>query len=489
MNVLTYSFAAILSIAPLLGGIWNLEVQTLFQVSALFFFCFYIGSKLYSQKLPAFFLDNKNQILILLIVLSAISLTLSPIKNLIAGEWINLAIGFLIIILSRGLTEEQEEKIFKFIFVSAYIICILAFCEILFKRQLPPSSTLINSNALALFSIMIIPFALSMRKYALSTILFIVLLLTASLAGFIAFTIVLLFYLAKTYGIKNKKFVIPCFAIGLIAVLYGFIGLDFKSVADRLIWWRDGFKIVVDKAVLGFGYGSFSFVYPAYHKSVMGGISSLYAHNYFLEFLVENGIISSIIWFAFLVSSFIKGRPIIKYSILAVLLHSFVDFGLSLPFNLWLFCFIVGINNKPTKSDKYEKPAYGKLYALILLCLFITSMQYGYKRLRLNGIYKEIIKVSSAGDFKTSLVLLDRAIIIDKSNPLIYKLKGNLYLNAAREKKDERLFFEAATAFEEALLFNPYDKIVYKRLLEIYEYVAVTILIEDIKLRRAEFMR
>ncbi len=505
MNVLIYFLAAIVSIAPLLGGIWNIEIQTFLQSSILIIFSFYTAFLLYYKKLPAFFLDTKSKVIGLLLFLSAISLLLSPIKNLITGEWLNLAIGFLIIILSRGLSSREEEKIFKFILLSAYLIYAMAFYEILFKGQFPPASTLINPNALALFSLMVIPLAISIKNYALAGIGFIVLILTASLAGFMAFILALFFYLFEKYGLKNKKFIIPFIGFGLILVIYGFAGLEFKSILDRLIWWRDGFKIVADRSIMGFGFGSFSFIYPAYHEAVSGGISSLYAHNYFLEFLAENGIVSSIIWFVFLTISFIKGRTIIKYSILAVLLHSFVDFGLSLPFNFWLFCFILAINNKPSKIDAYIKPVYGKIYALIIFCLLLTSLNYGYKRLKLNAAYKDIIKVSSVGDFNESLNLLDRAIIIDKNNSLIYKLKGNIYLDVARKKKDEAmagvvsrtmsiktarfLYFEAATAFEEALLINPYDKAVYKKLLKIYESAGEKKLIKDIKIRRAEFIK
>ena len=503
--MIIYPLAVILSIAPLLGGIWNLEIQTFFQSLILIVFSFYLGSALYSQRLQVFFLDNKSKVIGLLLALSAVSLILSPIKNLIAGEWLNLAAGFLIIILSGGLEEREEKKIFKFIVLSAYIICALAFYEILFKGQFPPSSTLINPNSLALFSLMIIPFALSIKNYALACIVFIVLILTASLAGLMALLAALLFYLAKTYGIKNKKFIVPLISLGLMALVYAFAGLDFKSLVDRLIWWRDGFKIFADRMAFGFGFGSFSFVYPAYHESVIDGISSIYAHNYFLEFLAENGLISSIIWFVFLAGSFIKGRPVIKYSILAVLLHSFVDFGLSLPFNFWLFCFILGINNKPLWRGEYKKIIHGKFYALIVFCLLVASLNYGYKRLKLNVVYGDIIQSLNSGEVEAGLNLIDEAIIIDGNNSLIYKLKGDFYLNAARAKKDEAmpgavsrtmsiktakfLFFEAAAAFEEALIFNPYDKGVYKELLRIYEYAGEKKLINDIKSRRAELLK
>ena len=124
---LLYPLAVILSIAPLLGGIWNLEVQTFLQSSILIIFSFHMCSALYSKRIPAFFLNTKSKVIALLIFFSAISLILSPIKNLITGEWLNLAIGFLIVILSGGLSAIEEKKIFKFIILASYVICALAF--------------------------------------------------------------------------------------------------------------------------------------------------------------------------------------------------------------------------------------------------------------------------------------------------------------------------------------------------------------------------
>ncbi|MCK5358234.1 MAG: hypothetical protein KAJ48_07550, partial [Elusimicrobiales bacterium] len=82
-----------------------------------------------------------------------------------------------------------------------------------------------------------------------------------------------------------------------------------------------------------------------------------------------------------------------------------------------------------------------------------------------------------------------KAIKIDKNNSLIYRLKGDLYLKEARKKKDRLPLFEAAASFEEALIYNPYDKAVYKKLVEIYEYAREKKLIKDIKLRRAKYLK
>lgn len=478
-----FLIAAVLSISPLLGALWNLEIQTIIQSLVLIAFLTYVSFFLYRGRLSSFLFDNKGKCVVFVFGLSAISLILSPIKNLITGEWLNLFCGLAILVLSRGITEKQEKKIFKLLEISAYIICCIAFYQVLLVGVWPPSSTLINSNSLAFFALMIIPLAVSVKNYALAGIMFLVLVLSSSLGGLAAFVFAAGIYLAETYEIRSRKFIVSIGVIAALLAVYFVFSVDFKSVSDRLIWWRDGFKIFIDRMLMGFGYGSFSFIYPAYHAPTAGGLSSIYAHNYFLEFLTENGIIAFAIWFMFLFRTAIKGRPILKYSIIAALAHSFVDFGLSLPFNFWLFCFIVGINNKADNSGEYKKIPYAGFYIVIVLVLLASGLNYGYTRLNLNNLYKNIMH-SSQKDFKTSEKLFDKAIAIDGGNSLIYKLKGNLYYLVAREKKDRFLFFEAASAYEEALIFNPYDKASYDKLLEIYEYFGEKKLIDDIVLRR-----
>ena len=499
-----FLIAVVLSVSPLLGALWNLEIQTIIQSLVLITFLSWISFSLYRGRLFSFLFDSKSKHVVFVFGLSSISLLLSPIKNLITGEWLNLFCGLAILVLSRGISEKQEKKILKLLEISACIICGIAFYQILFIGAWPPSSTLINSNSLAFFSLMIIPLAVSVKNYLLAGIMFLVLILSSSLGGIAAFVFAAGIYLAETYGIKSKKFIVSSGIIAALLAVYFIFGMDFKSVSDRLIWWRDGFKIFMDRMFLGFGYGSFSFIYPAYHAPTAGGLSSIYTHNYFLEFLTENGIFAFAIWFVFLFRTAIKGRPILKYSIIAALAHSFMDFGLSLPFNFWLFCFVVGINNKADKTDEYKKIPYGGFYIVIILALFASGLNYGCERLRLKGLYKSIILFSQK-DFKTTEKLFDRAIAIDGGNSLVYNLKGNLCYHSAREKKDEAmpgvvsrtmsiktakfLFFEAAAAFEEALIFNPYDKSSYDRLLEIYEYSGEKKLVDDIILRRDKIFK
>ena len=148
-----FLIAVVLSVSPLLGALWNLEIQTIIQSLVLITFLSWISFSLYRGRLFSFLFDSKSKYVVFVFGLSSISLLLSPIKNLITGEWLNLFCGLAILVLSRGIREKQEKKIFKLLGISAYIICGIAFYQILFIGVWPPSSTLINPNSLAFFSL------------------------------------------------------------------------------------------------------------------------------------------------------------------------------------------------------------------------------------------------------------------------------------------------------------------------------------------------
>lgn|GEM_PF-4885839 len=79
------------------------------------------------------------------------------------------------------------------------------------------------------------------------------------------------------------------FAAGLFVLALA--GVEPRSVSDRLDWWTAAWRMVSDRPFLGFGAGSFAFVYPEYRGGP--GLSAVYAHNYYLEFLAENGVLSA----------------------------------------------------------------------------------------------------------------------------------------------------------------------------------------------------
>jgi O-antigen ligase len=171
--------------------------------------------------------------------------------------------------------------------------------------------------------------------------------------------------LISLYGIK----------IGFDPIIERFlkIGGEMGGGDSRLDIWRDSLAIVKDHP-LGVGLGNFKNVYPVYNVSRISDTRFLYAHNDYLQLLVEAGIpgflaLVSGFWI-FLGESFknikrMKPRhdPLRFFlavgafsGIVSLAFHSFFDFNLHMPANLIYFV---------------------TLLAIVYSCTWATAQSYG----------------------------------------------------------------------------------------------------------------
>jgi O-antigen ligase len=154
------------------------------------------------------------------------------------------------------------------------------------------------------------------------------------------------------YGIK----------IGFDPIIERFlrVGEQFGKDDNRLDIWRDSLIIVKDHP-LGIGLGNFKNVYPVYNVSRISDTQFLYAHNDYLQLLVEAGIPG----FLTLISGFLLflGKSIKKIKqmkvhhdplrfflavgalsgLVSLAFHSFFDFNLHMPANLFYFVTLMAI--------------------------------------------------------------------------------------------------------------------------------------------------
>lgn len=154
-------------------------------------------------------------------------------------------------------------------------------------------------------------------------------------------------------------------AIITLAMLW--IGADpvigrFSESSDTLstsrLWiWEDSLRVFRDHPFLGSGFGSLQTVYPhrAQYDGALGYVAQ--SHNDYIQILAEGGIISGILvlWFLGLVlRDVFRGirmrDPVIAglslgagAGIVAILVHSTVDFNLQLPSNIMLFLLLTAI--------------------------------------------------------------------------------------------------------------------------------------------------
>ena len=146
--------------------------------------------------------------------------------------------------------------------------------------------------------------------------------------------------------------------IGIVALFAILLGNDsvFQRLAEtqdnyRLAIYRDCLRMWTHHPILGFGWGTFSTVYPAY-RSFFTDLFVNSAHNDYLELLVEMGLAGVVLtgWFLFMVfrSAFRKIFDPADYEgsvlatgviagIVALLAHSALDFNLHVCGNAAIF--------------------------------------------------------------------------------------------------------------------------------------------------------
>lgn len=191
-------------------------------------------------------------------------------------------------------------------------------------------------------------------------------LLSTSRGGMLSMTVSLIllgFIMAKSHGRWTSA--LPVIGVAAAAVI-AVVMLGSSHLSDRLQNlndpWRamivtDSLAIVRDFSLFGTGLGTFPLVYPQY-RSFATNIFINEAHNDLLQLTVEMGLLGLLLVLAFLVSVFreawtralawdehfggVSALSAIG-GVVAILVHSLVDFNLQVPANALWFCTLCGV--------------------------------------------------------------------------------------------------------------------------------------------------
>ena len=126
---------------------------------------------------------------------------------------------------------------------------------------------------------------------------------------------------------------------------------------NRPVYWKDSMTVLKDFPITGTGMGTFGNIYPKYQSESFGRRLT-HAHNDYLEFLVNGGIVGFLLFFGIPLTIILKSYKVVvkrreAYSIyitigsicgiIAILIHSITDFNLQIGANgLYLF-FLCGL--------------------------------------------------------------------------------------------------------------------------------------------------
>jgi O-antigen ligase len=161
--------------------------------------------------------------------------------------------------------------------------------------------------------------------------------------------------------------------IGMVPILNRFIQQD-PLEDSRWIIFNDTIKAIGEFFPLGSGFGTFVPVYPRFQELFLDHKFINSAHNDYLQWIMEGGILAAILIFLFMLMYFSRWPKVWLRSewktlnfiqvgagigMLAMILHTFVDFNLHTTANQVYFAFLAGLFFYQLKPD-YESVTAAK---------------------------------------------------------------------------------------------------------------------------------
>lgn len=251
------------------------------------------------------------------------------------------------------------------------------------------------------------------------------------------------------------------------------INLKQHSVLERITFYKDSIKVLADYPLLGAGGGAW---YGLFEKYQDYSYTSRQAHSYFMQYLVETGIIGILILFAFLIyiywnyiRTYIKSDENKRdshflYFIIAtsILIHSLMDFNMSYIFiGILVFICLGGmaasIDAKPIKMFKPTslRIIFASILGVVGIGLFITSLLF----VQASSAYSNAVQtIRETQDFNKTMVYLKKAMDSRSTHPEYAAFEAQMFFEVYNQQKNDQFFDEAVRVLNQAILANPYHK-------------------------------
>ncbi|MEA4848786.1 MAG: O-antigen ligase family protein [Clostridiaceae bacterium] len=236
-----------------------------------------------------------------------------------------------------------------------------------------------------------------------------------------------------------------------------------ENVSSRIYFTRDGLKIIKDYPIAGAGGGAWKNLYRQYQSMPY---NTTEVHNFYVQYGTEVGIIGLAVLVGLLLLLIISMIKSIKsnsnylYVYLAtmlLLLHSTIDFNLSLAavgYMLWLLVGIIGSERNTPLIQKLSQRYIGALVlALSLLIFFVSSsvyygMKFGAQGAAISQENKDIDK---------AIEVYEKAATFDRYNGAYRIDLAQIMNNKLRETKDKKYYDGIMEQISLIRKYEPYN--------------------------------
>lgn len=267
------------------------------------------------------------------------------------------------------------------------------------------------------------------------------------------------------------------------------INFQQHSVLERLTFYKDASKVIADYPVIGAGGGAWTALYEKYQNNPY---VSAQAHNFFMQYLVEVGIIGFIIFMAFIlyifyqyVRSYLRRDESEREShfvffilSMTILVLSLLDFNMSYVF-IGMLVFIgfggmaAAIEPRPVKRLKVSPSAARGIYTAIagvsIIILLIVSVRF----LQANQYAKEAKEVAQTSQsFEEIKAPLDKDLAIRSTHSDSLLTLASLYQQGFQQTQNDQFYTASVGLLQKGLQAEPYNKSMVKQLIQLYELKA-----------------
>ncbi len=254
--------------------------------------------------------------------------------------------------------------------------------------------------------------------------------------------------------------------------------INFKqnSVLERSAFYKDSIQMIQDYPLLGAGGGGWAALYEKYQSNPY---TSRQTHSFFLQYLLEVGMIGLgllLILLIYIFHQFIRSYrlsdPSNRHShmlfyifIVSLLLHSTIDFELSYALlSAIVFLCLGGMASfiqtsefkfKGVSRSSRLKFAYPGLLGVLAIVIFSLAIV----NIRSHSLFNQSLAIAQSGkSFQEVLVPMDRALGLQPDNPQMVLTKVDMLLQVYKQSKDERYYTEANEILNDLKVREPNNR-------------------------------
>ncbi|MFH5181187.1 O-antigen ligase family protein [Paenibacillus sp. TAB 01] len=263
------------------------------------------------------------------------------------------------------------------------------------------------------------------------------------------------------------------------------INFNTHSVIERGLFYKDAVKLFEDYPLLGAGGGAWAALYEKYQSY---SYTSRQAHNFFMQYLVETGIVGIVVLIGFLLYNFILYiRNCIKNSekeldrhvffviALSLLIHSTIDFDLSFVFLgiLVFLCLGAMVSNISLSGPKFIKegslPYINKSYPAALLLLSVIMFFLSAQSLNANSLFQSA-RAAASGQKSVNEIFtpLNKALSIKENHPDYLAFENSILLQGYQQTKNEQFFTQLMNQINQSKADEPHNRYLVDQEIQAY---------------------